>query len=115
MYIEVRGKGDKGFAVLQEPEDCKRFKVVVDASLSLAALSVALSGIGRMERHDTIWVHSDAIRRLATGRVDKAWESAFGRMVDFVRTKGWLDEATGDIRAHCEIADFSNNPANPPP
>jgi hypothetical protein len=47
-------------------------------------------------------VQPDAIRRLAAGRVDAAWDASFDRMVEFARTKGWVDETTGEIRAHCE-------------
>jgi hypothetical protein len=113
MYIEVRGQRDTAHAVLHEPDDCKRFKVVVDASLSLAALSAALSGIGRLEGRDTVWVHPDAIRRLAAGRVHEGWEAAFDRMIGYARTKGWLDETTGDIRAHCEVTAFTKSGSDP--
>ena len=102
MYIEVRGEGDRAHAVLQEPEDCRKFKVVVDASVTLAALSAALAGIGRPTGRDAVWVQPEAIRRLAADRVDGTWDAAFDHMIAFARTKGWVDETTGEIRAHCE-------------
>lgn len=102
MYIEVRDEGGTARAILEEPEDLKKFKVTVDGSLSVEALSEALRGIGRTAGRDVVWVHPEAIRRLAAGRVDGAWAVSFGRMIEYARTKGWVDEATGEIRAHCE-------------
>ena len=102
MYIEVRDEGGKARASLNEPDDLKKFKVVVDESLSVEALSEALRGVGRTAGREVVWVQPAAIRRLAAGRVDGAWDAGFGRMVEYARTKGWIDETTGDIRAHCE-------------
>ena len=102
MYIEVRDEGGEARAILNEPDDLKKFKVVVDGSLSVAALSVALRGIGRTAGRDVVWVQPEAIRRLAGGRVDGAWEASFGRMIEYARTKGWVDQTTGEIQAHCE-------------
>ena len=102
MYIEVRDEAGKGRAILNEPDDLKRFKVVVDGSLTLEGLSDALRGIGRPAGRDVVWVQPAAIRRLTAGRVDGAWDASFGRMIEYARTKGWVDEATGEIRAHCE-------------
>jgi hypothetical protein len=102
MYIEVRGEGSRARVVLSEPDDCKKFKVVVDGSVAVEALSAALAGIGRTAGREAVWVQPEAIRRLAAGRVDGTWDAAFSRMVEFARTKGWVDETTGEIRAHCE-------------
>ena len=41
MYIEVRGEGGQARAVLNEPDDCQRFKVVIDGSVDEAALAAA--------------------------------------------------------------------------
>jgi hypothetical protein len=102
MYIEVRGEESRARAVLNEPDDCTRFKVVIDGSVDAVALAAALASIGRAAGRETVWVQPDAIRRLAAGRVDATWDASFDRMVEFARTKGWVDETTGEIRAHCE-------------
>ena len=102
MYVEVRDEDGKARAILNEPDDLKKFKVIVDGSLSLEGLSEALRGIGRTASREVVWVQPEAIRRLAAGRVDGAWEASFGRMIEYARTKGWVDEVTGEIRAHCE-------------
>jgi hypothetical protein len=39
---------------------------------------------------------------MAAGRVDAQWEAAFEKMVAYARTRGWVDETTGEIRAHCD-------------
>jgi hypothetical protein len=102
VYIEVGSEGGRTRAVLNEPDDCKRFKVVVDGAVSVAGLSEVLAGIGRTVGREAVWIKPEAIRRLAAGRVDATWEASFDRMIEFARTKGWVDETTGEIRAHCE-------------
>jgi hypothetical protein len=98
MYIEVRGEGGQARAVLNEPDDCQRFKVVIDGSVDEAALAAALAGIGRPVGRETVWVRPEAVRRLAAGRVDVTWDASFDRMVEFARTKGWVDESSTGAR-----------------
>jgi hypothetical protein len=39
---------------------------------------------------------------MAAGRVGAAWQTDFDRMLDYARTKGWLDDAGDAIQAHVE-------------
>ena len=69
-HIEVRDEGGKVRAILNEPDDRKKFKVLVDGSLGVRGAVQALRGIGRTASRDGVWVQPEAIRRLAGGRVD---------------------------------------------
>ena len=56
---------------------------------------------GACEGPSDAMVRIDAVRRMA-GRTDAGWETGFGAMLDFARTKGWLSEDGEAIRAHVE-------------
>ena len=101
MIITVdlsRAPGDVG---LQEPGDCTRFHVAARGGRDERRLADALSasGVGRVEGSDAL-VDVGAVRRMAEGRVSPDWGQDFDRMLDYARTKGWLQ---GDaIQAHVE-------------
>ena len=92
MVIVVRDKEVR----LNEPGDFKGFKVVVETGDGNG-----LFAVGRLAHRDTAWIQADAVRRLAGDAVTPEWESGFAAMLDYAKTKGWLDDA-GDIQAHVE-------------
>jgi hypothetical protein len=91
---------------LEEPEDTRRFHVTVRGGTDPALVFGALvdAAAGRLEGDDA-WITVDAIRRLASGRVQPGWDDEFSAMLDYARTKGWLDEATHALQAHIEWPD----------
>jgi len=92
MVIVVRDKEVR----LDDPDDFKGFKVVVETGDGSG-----LFAVGRLAHRDTAWIQADAVRRLAGDAVTPEWESGFAAMLDYAKTKGWLDDA-GDIQAHVE-------------
>jgi len=91
---------------LEEPDDTGRFHVTVrggargvDEAIVFGALVDAAAG--RLDGDDA-WITVDAVRRLAAGRVGPSWDDELSRMVEYARSKGWLDERTHAIRAHVE-------------
>lgn len=100
MIIRVTREGG---ARLEAPEDLKRFKLVAEGDLAGEALARALGEAGRVEGEHA-WISQDWLRR-ASGRVgDADWLRGFEGMVGFARRQGWVDAATGAIRAHIERA-----------
>ena len=93
MVIVVRD----GRVELEQPEDMKDFKVVIHGNDP-----TALAGVGRMAGRDNAWIHFDAVRRLASGHIGPTWEQDFAAMVDFARTRGWIDDERKEIQAHVE-------------
>lgn len=91
---------------LEEPEDTRRFHVTVRSGTDPALVFGALvnAAAGRLEGDDA-WITVDAIRRLASGRVPPGWDDEFSTMLDYARTKGWLDESTHALQAHIEWPD----------
>jgi hypothetical protein len=47
-------------------------------------------------------VEIDAVRRMAQGRVRTGWDQDFAGMLEYARSKGWLDETGTSIQAHVE-------------
>jgi hypothetical protein len=88
---------------LEDPSDCARFHVVADGPPDIAALGAVLAGagVGHADGDDAV-VEIAAVRALAAGRVEPGWEADFAAMVDYARTKGWLDSTGEAIRAHVE-------------
>jgi len=103
MYVRVDITPMPPVVTLEEPDDTKKFRVEVvggrDWGLVFGALVDAAAG--RLEGDDA-FITIDAVRRMAAGRVGPAWDADMQAMLDYARTKGWLDEAANSIRAHVE-------------
>jgi hypothetical protein len=56
---------------------------------------------GRLEGEEA-FITIDAVRRMAAGRVNAAWDKEFVAMLEYARSKGWIDEGGYAIRAHVE-------------
>ena len=106
MFVQVDLAVMPPVLSLEEPDDTKRFHVTVTGGDSYALLFGALvdGAAGRLEGEDA-WITVDAVRRMARGRVGPSWDDELQAMLDFARSKGWLDEHGNAIRAHVEWAD----------
>ena len=94
MYLQVDGSSVE----LVEAGDFRRFAVVVVADGELAALD----GLGEVDSAgEHVFLEPAAIRGLAGERATGEWGEGFEKMVEFARSKGWVDEA-GRVRAHIE-------------
>ncbi len=91
---------------LSEPDDCKRFHVVVrgagDTARDTARVDAIMrsSEVGSVSGDDAV-VDVAAVRRMA-GPQDARWEADFAAMLEFARTKGWLTADGQGIRGHVE-------------
>jgi hypothetical protein len=102
VIVELDLSGGTASAALLEADDFKAFKVVVrGAGPSLGEQTEAL-GVAKVDEH--AWVHVDALRELAGPAATPEWEASLAGMVEFARSKGWVDEETGAVRAHVERA-----------
>jgi hypothetical protein len=88
---------------LEEPHDCKRFQVTVRRARDLDRLASALqaNGAGRVEGEDA-FIRVESIRSMAAGHVGEEWGTDFDSMLQYARSKGWLDETGDAIQAHVE-------------
>jgi hypothetical protein len=87
-------------ARLLDPEDMTGFAVVVEGEAEPGAEALAAGGIVGLGTH--AWVRTDALRRLAGPVATPAWEDSFAAMLDFARSRGWVDDELGAVRGHVE-------------
>jgi hypothetical protein len=103
LYVKVDLAPMPPVVTLEEPDDTTRFHVAVVGGSDLRLVFAALvdAAAGRLEGDDA-WITVDSVRRMAAGRVGASWDGDFAAMLDYARTKGWLDDHANTIRAHVE-------------
>lgn len=100
VHTDVR----TGRVTLEQPDDFTAFHVAVaGGAVSDDRLAAALAPHGRLE-DDHAWVEVEAVRALAGEAATAEWQTAFDAMLDYARSKGYLDESGDAIRAHLEPA-----------
>ena len=103
MIINVDLTGAGTTIGLVEPENCARFHVEArggDPEALAAALSAA--GVGHLLPSGEAMINTQAIGRMAEGRVPADWDDHFAAMLRYAEGKGWLDDAGEAIQAHIE-------------
>ena len=103
MFVQVDLQPYPPVVTLEEPDDTKQFKVVVTGGTEWGLVFGALvdAAAGRLEADDA-FITIDAVRRMAKGRVSPDWDGQFVAMLEYARTKGWIDEGGIAIQAHVE-------------
>lgn len=97
MIVEIRLGADRAAVELLEPDVFTAFKVVLHGGgppVTLAAV------VARVDEH--AWIRIEALRELAGEAATPEWEESFQGMLGYARTKGWVDEEQGAVRAHVE-------------
>jgi hypothetical protein len=85
---------------LEEPQDFKRFKLVIDAMRSdQAKIDAALAGIATVSVEGHAWVSEDWLRRRDSAAT---WQDGLTAMIGVAKKYGWVDEQKKAIRAHIE-------------
>lgn len=100
-------KVDQDLAVtLESPDDFKRFSVSI-AGLSEDQMRIrnTITHVGDLVDAETMWVSEDWLRN-APGRIDGSkWQDDVSAMIAAAKKYGWINEATGAIKAHVVWAD----------
>ncbi|MEO8296239.1 MAG: hypothetical protein ABI574_00380 [Burkholderiales bacterium] len=95
----------QGAVTLEAPENFKAFKVVVESDAAqLSAVTPGFAGVATFADAQTAWVSQAALRAWPGLQADAAWLQGLDAMVAKARPFGWIDEASGAIRAHVEWA-----------
>jgi hypothetical protein len=97
MFIHVT----RDLAVaLEEPQDFKHFKLVIDAARQDAKrLETALAGVATLHADGHAWVSEAWLRHQDPA---SAWQEGLSAMITVAKKYGWIDEQTKTIRAHVE-------------
>ena len=92
---------DGGDVVLVDAEDTKAFHVEVrgDADVAGALEDAGAGTLADDREHAHIGI--GWVRQHAVG-VGPDWNQQFDAMLDYARTKGWIEEGTSSIVAHLE-------------
>jgi hypothetical protein len=91
---------DTSSARLVDPDDHASFAVVIECDGEPGAAALAQGGVVGLGDH--AWVRTDALRRLAGPGATSEWERSFVAMLDYARTRGWVDDEQGAVRGHVE-------------
>src|SRR5262245_59227809 len=97
MIVEVDLSSGGASTALLEAQGCKAFKIVVRCGGPALSTSNA---VAKVDEH--AWVRVDALRELAGSAVTPEWEASLQGMLEYARTKGWVDDELGAVRAHVE-------------
>lgn len=103
MYVQIDIRPERPVVTLEEPDDCTRFHLAVVGGRDIGRVFGALvdAAAGRLEG-DHALITIDAVRRMARDRVGDDWDARFDAMLDYARTKGWIDDTGNAIQAHVE-------------
>jgi hypothetical protein len=83
---------------LVEPEELRSLKAVVVGPAAEPAWPPA---IAKHEEH--VWIRVGELRELAAAAgVGPEWQAGFDAMLEFARSRGWVDETERAVRAHVE-------------
>jgi hypothetical protein len=92
--------GADGSFRLDEPDDFRKFKVVIAAGRdAFADLRGRFDGRVDFDDADTAWVAVAALRGRAD---DAAWQQGLSAMIEKAAPHGWVDAAGRRVRAHVE-------------
>ena len=87
---------------LREPDDFRKFKVVLRAPLSTSR--PLIDGVTFVDEENAL-VRISVVPSLPGVPDDAAWREGYDKMVGAARNHGWIDETGNAIRAHVEWAD----------
>lgn len=98
MHVRV----SPGSVVLDEPDDCTTFKVLLaeGARDSLPEL-LASASAGKLEDQD-VMVSVDWIKSECSGRIGMGWNYRFANMLVYAAGNGWLSKDGTYVRGHIE-------------
>lgn len=103
MIVVVDGSG----VWLTDVDNLRQFHIDVDAALgAVGAVGAKLAehGWGTLADDEHAWIAIDALRA-AAGVRPEGWHDEFAAMIDYARSKGWVDDSGERLRAHIARSD----------
>jgi hypothetical protein len=93
---------------LQDAANFRAFKILDRSGKNRLELAAALDGFATLTPDGTAaWVDASAVPKLLPAAPTAEWQTSFNSMVAAARKFGWVDEATGAVRAHIERAEVA--------
>lgn len=100
MDVEIDLRGPSPTARLLNADDLKSFAVVLLEDGASLGERLAPVGVARVDEH--AWISIAELERLAGDAATPEWKASFAAMLEFARSKGWVDEELGAVRGHVE-------------
>ena len=100
MIVEIDLAGGAARSALVDADDFKSFKVVLRGGGPSLGEHAGELGLARVDEH--AWVPIDTLRGLAGPAATPEWEESLAGMLGYARSKGWVDDELGAVRAHVE-------------
>ncbi len=100
MDVELDLRGPSPTARLLNADDLKSFAVVLLEDEQPPGEVLAPLGVARFDEH--AWIAITELERLAGNAATLEWKAAFATMLEFARSKGWVDDDLGAVRGHVE-------------
>ena len=98
MDLEVDlGRAPAG-AQLLDPDDFRSFRVVLVGAPGLPVGLLEPAGVARLDEY--AWIRIDALRKLAGPKATPEWEESLRSMLEFARSRGWVDDELEAVRGH---------------
>lgn len=84
---------------IEQVDDLAAFSVASDLPRADLDARLRAAGLGRTA-DEHVWIDAEPLRSAASALTTAPdWHDGFDRMLEYARSKGWLDDA-GAIRAH---------------
>ena len=97
-----------GHVELQETDNFRAFKILDRSGKDRRDLAAALDGVATLTPDGAAaWVDALAVPKLLPGAPTEEWNASFDAMLAAARKFGWINEATGHVRAHIERAEVA--------
>jgi hypothetical protein len=105
MFIAITRSGQ---IELQDAGNFRAFKILDRSGKSRVELAAALDGFATLTPDGTAaWVDASAVPKLLPAAPTAEWQTSFSTMIAAAGKFGWVDEATGAVRAHIERAEVA--------
>ncbi|MEG3587163.1 MAG: hypothetical protein VX353_07730 [Actinomycetota bacterium] len=100
MFIKINA--DKNVANIHEAEALTAFEIrAIDGNAAKAATAIGNGAYVADDQH--VWVPINWILDNVGEQVAQEWKTGFLNMVDYAKTKDWVNEEETHLQAHIEI------------
>jgi len=90
---------------IADPRNFKAFSVRIEGGFDGATAEAELLGRIAVKRDgDHAWIAEQALREWPSLQSKSWWQDGLSNMIAAVQKFGWIDSASGSIRAHIEYA-----------
>jgi hypothetical protein len=96
--VEIDLRGPSPTARLVNADDLKSFAVVLLEDDTPLGERLAPLGVARFDEY--AWIATAELERLAGDAATPEWKASFQAMLEFARSKGWVDDELGAVRGH---------------